>query len=187
MAIDSAISFSAGVLCVLPVLIATSDPGRGEAFVGVLAAAAGVGGVLGALTAGATVGDRSSRSILVGVIVASASLTLLAWSAEALLAVAGVAILAGAIVELDTINMTALQRTTASIRLGSTLGLLHTLAAAWIMAGAIVAGALVNLLGVGAAMVLCASIVVVLGAAALLWRQPEVRRVSIAPAVIAAG
>ena len=88
-----------------------------------------------------------------------------AWSTEALLAVAGVAILAGAIVELDTINMTALQRTTASIRLGSTLGLLHTLAAAWIMAGAIVAGALVNLLGVGAAMVICASIVVVLGAA----------------------
>jgi hypothetical protein len=181
LAMDAAISFAAGAMFILPVLVAVAQPGGNDALVGILSAGGGIGGILGALAAGAFVNGRSDQGLIAGVGVAVASLSLLAGSTTPILAVAAVAIVSGAIVQLDTLNMTELQRLSRSGRLGRTLGLLHTLAAAWIMAGSIVAGTLAQALGVGPAVLVCAAVVAVLGGAALCGRRSATPVVSHAP------
>lgn len=178
---DAAISFAAGALFILPVLIAASQPGDNAILVGILAAGGGFGGLMGALTTGVFVNGRSRQGLIVGVGVAVASLVLLAGNTTPALAIAAVAIASGAIVQLDTLNMTDLQRSTDARRLGRTLGLLHTLAAAWIIAGSIVAGTLAQVLGVGPAVLVCAVVVAVLGGGALVRPSRRVRSTSRTP------
>jgi predicted MFS family arabinose efflux permease len=167
LAMDAAISFAAGAAFIVPVLIATAQPGDGDALVGVLSAGAGVGGVVGALVAGQFVNGRLRQGLVGGVAVAVGSLSLIAASVAPILALVGLALVSGAIVQLDTLNMTDLQRSTQPGRLGRTLGLLHTLAAAWVMAGSIVIGAVAGFLGLGAAVLACAVVVGVLGTVAI--------------------
>ena len=74
-----------------------------------------------------------------------------------------------------------LQRSTPSGRLGRTLGLIHTLAAGWVMAGSVVMGALAQSLGLGAAILVCAAAMAVLGGAALVRRSHPAGARSAAP------
>jgi predicted MFS family arabinose efflux permease len=182
LTMDAAISFAAGGMFILPVLIASAQSGGNDALVGILSAGGGIGGVVGALAAGAFVNGRSRQGLIAGTGVAVASFGLLAGSTAPVFAVAAVAMVSGAIVQLDTLNMTELQRSTASGRLGRTLGLLHTLAAAWVMAGSIVAGILAQALGVGHAILVCGLVVAALGGAALARPSRPVRSISLAPA-----
>lgn len=168
LAMDAAISFAAGATMILPVLLAAALPGDGDALIGILSTCAGLGGLAGAVGAGAFVNGRPRQGLVVGVLVAVGSLGLLAASTTPVIVALAVAIVSAAIVQLDTLNMTELQRSTDSGRLGRTLGLLHTLAAAWVMAGAVVIGIVASSVGVGFAILACAVVVAVLGGAALV-------------------
>jgi MFS family permease len=169
LAMDAAISFAAGATMILPVLLAVGLSGDGGALIGILSTSAGLGGLAGAVGAGAFVNGRPRQGLVVGIVVAVGSLALLAASTAPVIVALGVAIVSAAIVQLDTLNMTELQRSTHSGQLGRTLGLLHTLAAAWVMAGSVVIGILANVVGVGFAILACAVVVAVLGSAALLF------------------
>lgn len=179
LAMDAAISFAAGAMFLLPVLVSAAQPNGTDALVGVLSAGGGVGGVVGALVAGTFINGRSRQGLMVGVVLAVASLGLLAGTTAPILAVAAITLGSGALVQLDTLNMTGLQRSTTPGRLGRTLGLLHTLAAAWIMAGSIVAGTLAAALGIGPTVLVCAAVVALLGGGALV--RPRRRATSPSP------
>jgi predicted MFS family arabinose efflux permease len=182
LTMDAAISVAAGAMFILPVLIVAAQPGTDEALIGILSAAGGVGGVVGALAAGRFVNRRPRQGLIVGVGVAVTSLFVLAVNQSPLLAAAGVAVVSAAVVQLDTLNMTELQRSTPSGRLGRTLGLLHALAAGWIMAGSIVVGTLAQIFGVGAAVLVCAAFIALLGGAALARPRRSAGVLSLAPA-----
>jgi MFS family permease len=182
LAMDAAISFAAGATLILPVLLSVSLPGDDDALIGILSTSAGLGGLAGAVGAGAFVNGRPRLGLVVGVLVAVGSLSLLTASAVPVIVALAVAMASAAIVQLDTLNMTELQRSTHSGQLGRTLGLLHTLAAAWVMAGSIVIGIVANGAGLGFAILVCASVVAVLGGTALVApRKPRT------PAVAQAG
>ena len=182
LAMDAAISFAAGATFILPVLLAVALQGDGDALVGILSASAGLGGLAGAVAAGAFVNGRGRQGLIVGVVLAVGSLGLLASSTVPLVVALAIAIVSAAIVQLDTLNMTQLQRSTDSTRLGRTLGLINTLAAAWIMAGSIVAGTLAHAFGVGAAIVVCAAVVALLGGGALVRPSHGAAPITLAPA-----
>lgn len=173
LAMDAAISFAAGATIILPVLLAVALPGEGDALIGILSTSAGLGGLAGAVGAGAFVNGRPREGLVVGVVVAVGSLALLAASTAPLFVAASLAVVSAAIVQLDTLNMTDLQRSTDSARLGKTLGLLHTLAAAWVMAGSITVGIVANAVGAGFAILVCAAVVAALGGAALCWPRKD--------------
>jgi hypothetical protein len=126
--------------------------------------------LVGAIAAGAFVSNRARRGLAVGIVAAVGSLGVLAASAVPIIVAGSIAVVSAAITQLDTLNMTLLQQSTDSGRLGRTLGLLHTLAAAWVMAGSIVAGIVAGALGAGPAILVCAAVVGILGAVALTDR-----------------
>jgi MFS family permease len=166
--LDTAISFACGALGVLPVLIAVDHLGAGEAFAGLLGAAGGTGAVLGGVAAGVLVNRTPSRAIAAGVVIAAAALGLLAASDSAPVAVVASGTALGALVMLDTLNVTALQRRVPGSHLGRAFGILHTSAAAWLMAGSAIPPIVAGLAGVGSALGLTALVVAGLGAVALL-------------------
>jgi hypothetical protein len=133
-----------------------------------LSTGAGLGGLAGALAAAPFVNGRSRPGLIGGVVVSVASFVLLAVITEPLLAVIAVGLASCAMVQLDTLNMTELQRSTSADRLGRTLGLLHSLAAGWMMAGSIVMGAVAEVLGIAPAMVTCGVVIAVVGGIALV-------------------
>ncbi len=187
LAMDAAISFAAGAMFILPVLLTAALPGDDVALIGILSTSAGLGGLAGAVGAGAFVNGRSRQGLVVGIVVAVGSLALLAASTAPVIIALAVAIVSAAIVQLDTLNMTELQRSTHSGQLGRTLGLLHTLAAAWVMAGSIMIGIVANAIGVGFAVLACAAVVAVLGGAALFApRRTPTRAVTQAPLLLGA-
>ena len=177
LAMDAAISFAAGATFILPTMLGSTVSGDGDAMIGMLSTSAGLGGLAGAVSAGKFVNGRPRQGLVIGTIVAVASLGLLAASTVPLVVAASVAIVAGAITQLDTLNMTLLQRSTDFRRLGRTLGLLHTLASAWVMAGSIASGLLASMFGIGTAVIACTAVIAVLGAIALVRRPTAPERV----------
>lgn len=163
LALDGAISFAAGAFTVLAVIIAVERVRGGEAFVGVINAAGGVGGLVGGLVAGLVVNRAGRSPIAVAVVVLSAALAGFAVTTSGL-ATAGLAMAAfGALLLLDTLNTTAVQRLTADGSTGRAVGLLHTLAAVWIIAGGLVPGLVAEYAGSTAALAATALIVGMLG------------------------
>ncbi len=165
---DAAISFAAGALGVLPVLIAVEQLGAGEAFSGVLGAGAGAGAVLGGLAAGAMINGAPSRALGLGTLVAFGSIVLLASTSLPIVAVIASAGALGSLVMLDTLNITNLQRTVPGPYLGRAFGLLHTSAAVWLMAGSALPSLLASAMGVPAALLMTAMVVITLGGLSLL-------------------
>ena len=175
LTMDAAISFAAGATFILPVVVATQVPGGGEALIGILSISAGLGGVVGAIAAGAFVNRRARQGLIVGVVAMVASLGFLAVSTIPIILAGSIAIASAGITQLDTLNMTVLQRSIGSERLGRTLGLLHSLASAWVMAGSLVAGVLAAAVGAGPAILTCAAVVAILGVVALTDRPTRPR------------
>jgi MFS family permease len=167
LTMDAAISFAAGATFLLPVLVAAGIRDGGDALIGALSTSAGLGGLVGAIAAGAFVNSRPRQGLAVGIVAAVGSLGVLAASTAPIIVAGSIASVSAAITQLDTLNMTILQQSTDSRRLGRTLGLLHTLASAWVMAGSIVAGIVAGALGAGPAILVCAAVVGIIGAVAL--------------------
>ena len=92
-----------------------------------------------------------------------------------LFAVAAMGVAVGALILLDTLNMTTIQRLTSDGGTGRAIGLLHTGAAIWMMAGVLVPTLCMTTLGVQAAILVPAIVMLGLGAVSLLaGTQPRV-------------
>jgi Major Facilitator Superfamily len=167
LVLDGAISFASGALGVLTILIAVDWLSAGEAFTGVLNAAAGIGGIGGGVAAGLVIDREGPRGMAIGVVAATVGLLVLGLVPFAAAAVAAMVVAYGALVLLDTVNMTTIQRRTAGGTTGRALGLVHTLAAGWMMAGVLIPTAAMAAMGIQAAIVAPALVMAVLGGASL--------------------
>jgi MFS family permease len=164
--VDAAVSFTSAALWVLPVL-AVSALALGDAIVGLVAVLGGAGGIAGALMAGRFMGGRQNRGMVLGIAFMAIGIAVAPLGSSVVVLVVGLTISAGALVTVDTLNVTMLQQATPPDRLGRTLGILHTTAAASAMVGAAVPGVAFSALGPCSACALTAMLVGLCGIAAL--------------------
>ena len=166
----SAQTVVAGALGVLVVVTALDLLDQGESGVGLLNAASGVGGVVGALIAFALVGrKRLASDFGLGIVLWGAPLVLIgAWpnTAVALLAL-GVLGLGNTLV--DVAGLTLLQRTAPPAVIGRVFGVLEMLLVGTIGLGAALAPLLIAWVGIRWALVVTGAFLPVL--AALTWRK----------------
>ncbi len=162
LAIDATVSFAAGLLMVLPVL-AIASVGGGDALAGVLSLAAGIGGVLGAAAAASFVNTRPGRGIAAALVVAIVGLIVLAFGASPAALMIGILMAAAAVVALDTLNLTQVQRTLDARILGRGLGLINTSAAVWVILGSLLPTLLIEAVGLPMVMLCSALLLVLLG------------------------
>lgn len=168
LCLDGAVSLSSAALAVLTVLLAAQVVGSGPAFAGPLGAAAGVGAIAGALLAGRSTGSRASTGSTLSVAVLVATLALLAVPGSPVVALLAMAGLTGALMLLDTLNVTAVQVTAGPAATGRAVGLLHTLAAVWMLVGTGIATAVSATAGAAAAVLAVAIATAALGITGLL-------------------
>jgi MFS family permease len=166
----SAQTVVAGALGVLVVVTALDLLDQGESGVGLLNAASGVGGIVGALIAFALVGrKRLASDFGLGIVLWGAPLVLIgAWpnTAVALLAL-GVLGLGNTLV--DVAGLTLLQRTAPPAVIGRVFGVLEMLLVGTIGLGAALAPVLIGWIGIRWALVVTGAFLPVL--AALTWRK----------------
>ena len=146
--LDAAVSFGAGSLGVMPVLIAVDHVGAGEALAGLIGAAGGIGASLGGLAAASLLGRRLSTVVILAGLTAAGAVTAVALVPSAVVAVAGVGFALAAVVLLDALNLTWLQRSVPASHLGRAFGVMHTSAAVWLMLGSAVPPIIAASLGV---------------------------------------
>ncbi len=162
LAIDAAVSFAAGLLMVLPVL-AIASVGGGDTFAGVLSLAAGIGGVIGAAAAASFVNTRHGRGIAAALAVSIVGLVVLVLGASPAAMTIGIVLSAAAVVALDTLNITQVQRTLDERILGRGLGLINSSAAVWVILGSLVPTLLTEAVGLPMVMLGSALLLVLLG------------------------
>ncbi len=165
MLLDSVTSFAGGGVTVLLVILALDVLGAGEAGVGYLNAATGVGGVLVGFVAGGMVGQRLGIPLVGGGIAAAAGFAWLAIAGDLWVAMAAVAVAVGALLLLDIVNTTLVQRLLPNEIHGRAMGLIATVGALMYAGGSFAYPILGTALGVGP--VLVTSGVVTLAGAAL--------------------
>ena len=181
LALDGAISFASGALSVLPVVVAVGWLGAGASFTGVLNASAGVGGLVGGLAVGLVINRDTRMGMILGVVACGAALAVLGLAAVPALAAGAMGVAFAALILLDTLNMTSIQRLTSDGGTGRAIGVLHTLAALWMMAGVLVPTVCLATVGIQAAILAPALVMVTLGALSVLMSRPS--RTSVAGAV----
>ena len=131
--------FVFGGLGVLTVVLAVYVYQVGEAGTGLLNSAIGVGGVVGALVAGALVlRRRLGPPLVVGAILMMVGLIVLGQSQAFALALVAIALAAGASLLLEIISTTLLQRIVPDEIRGRTIGIMETTAVAAYSAGSFV-------------------------------------------------
>jgi hypothetical protein len=162
LSIDAAVSFAAGLVMVLPVL-AIASIGGGDAFAGVLSLTAGVGGIAGAAVAARYVNTRPGRGMSAALAVAILGLVAVALGPSSATMMVGILLSAAAVVGLDTLNLTQVQRTLDDRVLGRGLGTINTSAAIWVMLGSVVPTLLAGVVGLQIVAFGSALLVVLLG------------------------
>ena len=142
-----------GGVGMLTVIIATDVLGAGEAATGYLNAAIGIGGVTGAVVAGALVLRRSlRRPLLVGAAVMAGGSVVLGLATELLVAMLAIVLVSGGHLVLEVTGATLLQRVTTDAVRGRAVGLMMTVDTGAEAAGSFLLPALVA--GAGTAIVL---------------------------------
>lgn len=177
----SAQTFVAGALQVYTVVLAFEILDQGEAGVGFLNSAMGIGALLGGLLSLSLTGARRlSRPFVVGVILWGAPLIVLGLWAETVPALILFGIVGVGATTMDVAGFTLVQRAVPDEVLARVFGVIQML---WILAvaiGALVAPAFVDWLGVEDALIATGAALVAL--VALLWRQlAEIDAAAIAP------
>jgi CRP-like cAMP-binding protein len=160
----------AGAMGVLVVVTALDLLGLGESGVGLLNAACGVGGIVGALAAFALIGrKRLASDFGLGIVLWGAPLAVIgAWPNTAVALVAlGVLGLGNTLV--DVAGLTLLQRSAPPAVIGRVFGVLEMLIVVAIGLGAALAPLLIDWIGIRWALVVTGAVLPVL--AALTWRQ----------------
>jgi MFS family permease len=160
----------AGALNVLIVVTALDLLDLGNAGVGYLNSAIGVGGLLGALAAAALVGRSNLASPFgIGIVLWGVPIALIGLWPEPLPALLLLALLGVGNTVVDVAGLTLLQRAVPDAILARVFGVLESLAVATIGLGAILAPLLVATLGARPAMVLTGALLPLL--TALFWRR----------------
>lgn len=160
----------AGALNVLIVVSALELLDLGEAGVGFLNSAVGVGGLAGALAAVVLVGRRRLASGLgAGLVLWGAPIAVIGLLATPAAAIVCLAVVGVGNTIVDVAGLTLLQRAVRDEVLARVFGVLESLVVATIGLGAILAPALVALFGVRGALVAVGAFLPVL--AALFWRR----------------
>jgi MFS family permease len=170
IALYSAQTVVAGALGVLVVVTALDLLDQGESGVGLLNAASGIGGIVGALVAFALIGrKRLASDFGLGIVLWGAPLALIgAWPNTAVALVAlGVLGLGNTLV--DVAGLTLLQRTAPPAVIGRVFGVLEMLLVGTIGLGAALAPVLIDGLGIRWALVVTGAVLPVL--AAITWRR----------------
>ena len=183
LALDAAVSLMAGALTVLPVAIVVDGLHGDASLVGPLAMASGIGALVGGMGSAAFAARGARTGMAVGIVTASGAV--LAMGGGSLpIALGAMAACAGALVLLDTLGRTWVQRITASGGTGKAFGLVNTLAAVWMLIGSVATAVLVPWLGLVPVLAVASAVILAAGLVALVpWPVPT-RRV---PAAIAAG
>ena len=150
-----------GGVGMLTVIIATDVLTAGEAATGYLNAAIGIGGVTGAVVAGALALRRSlRRPMLLGAAVMAVGAAILGLATELVVAMAAIALISGGHLVLEVTGATLLQRVTTDAVRGRAVGLMMTVDTGAEAAGSFIVPVLVA--GFGAAAVLGVSGVLML-------------------------
>ncbi len=153
VAVYGAWAFASGALNVLVVVAAIELLDMGEGGVGVLNAAIGVGGLVGALATLALAGGRFGGLLAVGMVVWSVPIALVALWVEPLIAVVLLAVVGVGNVVLDVSGLTLLQRVVPDAILSRVLGIVEGLWVGLLGAGAIAVPALIALVELEGALV----------------------------------
>jgi MFS family permease len=176
MVVTSALLFQVGAERVLHVLVAQDVLGRGADWVGVMAAAMGVGGLLVAPFAARMGASRFSGALLAisGVLVGVPFMLLgVTHSAAVVLVLLGVQGVGGMIFEVTFITL--LQRWTSEAAIARVFGLNDSLTAVTEIVGATLAPVLVAVAGLNSALVVVGAILVAgsVGVAPLMHRESQ--------------
>ena len=140
-----------GGVSMLTVIIATDVLTAGEAATGYLNAAVGIGGVTGAIVAGALVLRRSlRRPMLVGAAVMAVGCAILGLATELVVAMAAIALLSAGHLVLEVTGATLLQRVTTDAVRGRSVGLMMTIDTGAEAAGSFIVPVLVAVFGTAA-------------------------------------
>jgi len=137
-----------GGIGMLTVIIATDVLSQGEAATGYLNAAIGIGGVTGAVVAGALVLRRSlRRPMLLGAAVMAVGAAVLGLATELVVAMVAIILVSGGHLVLEVTGATLLQRVTTDAVRGRAVGLMMTVDTGAEAAGSFLLPALVTVLG----------------------------------------
>jgi MFS family permease len=162
-------TFVDGALAVLLAAVALDLLGLGEAGLGLLSAAVGVGGLAGIAASAALTGRRRlAPAFGVGMVLWGLPLVLLGLAPVTVVAVVALAIVGVGNTLVDVSGMTLLQRAAPENVIGRVFGLLDTLILAAVALGSVVAGVLLEVVGVEAALIATGAVLPVL--IALRWR-----------------
>ncbi len=160
----------AGALSVLSVVMAKELLGRGDAWVGILSASLGVGGIVGAVVSAARVGrNRLALDFGAGVALWGIPLIAVGLVPEPIVAIAAMAAIGVGNTMVDVAGDTLLQRSVPDEVLARVFGVLETLILLTVAAGAIVAPALVSSIGARGALIVTGAFLPVV--VALRWRR----------------
>jgi MFS family permease len=170
IALYSAQTVVAGALGVLVVVTALDLLGQGESGVGLLNAASGIGGVIGALVAFALIGrKRLASDFGLGIVLWGAPLALIGAWPNTTVALVSLGVLGLGNTLVDVAGLTLLQRTAPPQVIGRVFGVLEMLLVGTIGLGAALAPLLIDWIGIRWALVVTGAFLPVL--AALTWRK----------------
>jgi MFS family permease len=170
VALDGATSFIGAALGVLTVVIAYDALGAGEAGTGYLNAATGIGGILAGFIAGWFVLRRLDLPIAGASLVMIASIAVLAVTRDLLVALLAIGVACGALLILDVVNATVLQRAVPDAERGRAMGVLQISSSLAMIVGAFVGPVAAQAIGLEVALIGGAVVagIVAIGSIALL-------------------
>jgi MFS family permease len=173
LVLDTATSFAGGAIGVLTVVIAVESLDAGEAGTGLLNAATGIGGIAAGIFAGWIVLRRLDLGIVVGSFVGAAGLVVLGLTNDLVPALVAIGVAVGALLLLDVIMATVLQRLVPDEERGRAMGLVQIPGALASIAGAFFAPLLADSYGVPTTLGVIAMVSLVLGVASVVVLRPS--------------
>lgn len=151
--LDGATSFVGAALGVLTVIVAYDSLSAGEEVTGYLNAATGVGGLIAGVLAGWLVLRRLDLPIIGAAVAAAATLAVLGATGSVPVALVAIAAASGALLILDVISSTVLQRAVPDAERGRAMGVLQVSSSLAMILGAFLGPLLADAVGVGVALV----------------------------------
>ena len=170
LVVDAATSFASMALSILLVLVAVDQLQAGPQAVGYLEAATGIGGVVAGIMAGWFVAKRLDVPLVVSGAIAAVGLIVLALTSSLAVALVVVGTAIGAVLIMDIVVTTAIQRQVPDDIRGRAMGLLQMSGVTAALLGSLVAPVLASVVGVGlvlASMGVVLAVAGVVGAAML--------------------
>jgi len=170
--LDTATSFAGGAISVMTVVIAVDSLGAGDAATGYLNAAIGIGGIAAGIAAGWVVLRRLDVGIVIGSLISAVGLLALGTTSDLVPALLEIGIAVGALLLLDVIMATVLQRLVPDEERGRAMGMVQIPGSLASIAGAFMAPLLADRFGVATALGVIAIVSAVLGLAAVVVLRP---------------